>query len=275
MSRITVLCENTASQKGLLAEHGLAFWIEHNGRNILFDTGQGYCLKHNAHALNVPLESTEAIVLSHGHFDHTGGLVDALTAANLPPVFLHPMALTPRYVCRDGERREIGMPQPAEELLSDRVRLVMTKKPTEVFPGIFATGTVPRFTDYEDSGGPFFFDRDCSEPDTFPDDQALYYETSAGTVVVLGCAHAGIVNTLQYIRNLTDNVPIYAVLGGTHLVAASEERIDKTIAFLQELQVQRLHPAHCTGFVAMAQLWQAFPDRYAPCPVGTIMEIDD
>ncbi|MCK5863045.1 MAG: MBL fold metallo-hydrolase [Candidatus Hydrogenedentes bacterium] len=275
MSRITVLCENTAAGKHLTGEHGLSFWIEHNNHSILFDTGQGYCLKHNADILGISLPSADAIVLSHGHFDHTGGLPDALAETNMPSVFLHPQALSPRYACREDGSYEIGMAQPIEELLRKRAKLIFTEGPTELCPGIFVTGTIPRQTDFEDSGGPFFWDEDGSELDTFPDDQALYFETSAGTVVVLGCAHAGIVNTLMYVQKLTDNNPIYAVLGGTHLVAANEERMNKTLDFLRTLQIQRLQPAHCTGFIAMARLWHAFPDQYAPCPVGSIINIPE
>lgn len=275
MAFITTLCENTAAGKGLIAEHGLSFWIKHEDHNILFDTGQGYCLKHNAEALGIALSQTDAIVLSHGHFDHTGGLLDALHIGNFPPVFLHPMALIPRYACRENEEiREIGMPRSVEEVVSDRAKLVLTKKSTEISPGVFVTGTIPCTTDFEDSNAPFFLDEMGRERDTFPDDQALYFQTPKGTVVVLGCAHRGMVNTLKYIQEITDKYPIYAVLGGTHLVAANQERIDKTIAFLQDIQVQRLHAAHCTGFIAMAQLWHAFPKQYAPCPVGTILNFE-
>lgn len=276
MSSITTLCENTAAGKGLIAEHGLSFWIEHNNHCILFDTGQGFCLKHNAGILHIPLADADAIVLSHGHFDHTGGLPDALAVMKQPRVFLHPGALMPRYVCRpEAPVIEIGMPRPAAELLEEKAVLLFTREPREVCPGIFVTGTIPRKTDYEDSGGPFFFDEACLEPDTFPDDQALYFESSAGTVVVLGCAHAGIVNTLMYIRELTHNRPIHAVIGGTHLVAAGEERMRRTLDYLRELGMQRLHTAHCTGFIAMARLYEAFPEQYAPCPVGTIVTFQE
>jgi len=276
MSRITLLVENTATGQGLLAEHGLSFWIEHRGHRILFDTGQGFVLKNNAHRLNIPIEKAGAVALSHGHFDHTGGLAGVLDVENPPALFLHPDALTPRYPrLPDGTSREIGMPPLGVEAVRKRSSPVWTESPTEVCAGIHVTGTIPRQNDFEDSGGPFFSDCACKKPDEFADDQALYVETAQGTVVILGCAHAGIVNTLKYVQTLTDNRPIHTVIGGMHLVAASPERMNKTVDALRLLNVQRLMPAHCTGFPAMARLWQEFPERYTFCPTGTIIEFDE
>ncbi len=275
MSRITVLVENTATGQGLLAEHGLSFWIEHGGHRILFDTGQGYVLKHNAQRLCIPLDTADAVVLSHGHFDHTGGLADVLELGNSPALFLHPAALAPRYArLTDGSAREIGMPQPGVQAVQKKTSLVMTEAATEVCAGIHVTGPVPRQTSFEDAGGPFYVDCACRQPDEFPDDQALYFETAQGIVVVLGCAHAGIVNTLRYVQTLTGNRPIHTVMGGTHLVSASLERMDRTVEELRRIGIQRLMPAHCTGFPAMARLWHEFSCQYASCPVGTIIEIE-
>lgn len=275
MARITVLVENTATGQGLLAEHGVSFWIERNGTRVLFDTGQGYVLGNNAERLNVDLKTADALVLSHGHFDHTGGLAETLEVL-APPVYVHPHAFAPRYACAPGmPARDIGMPGLDEAAVREKTRLVWTEGPTEVAPGLFATGPVPRRTAFEDTGGPFFLDPEGSEPDTFPDDQALYFESRQGTVIVLGCAHAGVINTVEHVRALTGNRPVFMVLGGMHLVAASPERMDQTVEAFRRIGVRHLLAGHCTGFPAMARLWQEFPDQYSPCPTGTVLEIKD
>ena len=266
---ITVVVANTARKQGLLGEHGLAYWIETGTQRVLFDTGQGQTLAPNASRLRIDLARADAIVLSHGHYDHTGGLRYAFNLASKAKLFLHPQALVRRYSGRNERGREIGLASMTEqELRHDEHRLVWTTHPTEVVSGVFATGEIPRHTDYEDTGGDFYLDADCRMHDPILDDQALYMDTDSGVVVILGCAHAGVVNTLDYIRAVTHK-PIHAVIGGTHLVNASPQRIAQTITALRDMNLQIIAPAHCTGPRAMAALWTAFPDQIADCCVGT------
>ena len=267
---VTTLVENSVHARGLLAEHGLAFHIQIGRHSLLFDTGQTGLLAQNARKLLIHLERVEAIALSHGHNDHSGGLGAAREAAPQARLFLHPASLSPKFTAKpDGAVHPIGMDQGSAEAIrvaADAV--VWTTKPTEIMHGIFVTGKVPRENGFEDTGGRFFLDDACTQPDPLADDQALFFDTAAGVVVLLGCGHAGVVNTLEHVRHLTGGRPIHAVLGGMHLLTASPERMEKTIAALRRLEVQRLAPAHCTGLPALAQLWNAFPGRCSACPVG-------
>ena len=275
--RITVLVENTAEDADLLAEHGLAFWIDDGSQRILFDTGQGSVLLANAYRLGIDLSRLDAIVLSHGHYDHTGGLADALRGSRPGAVYTHPDALKPKFARnKDGTSRPIGMPEAARRALErHRDRLVLTEKPTALGAGLMLTGPVPRITDFEDTGGPFFLDASCRTPDPLLDDQAVFFPAAQGTVVLLGCAHAGVVNTLRYVRRLTDGCPIHAVLGGMHLLNASPDRLSRTIDALRELDIACLGPAHCTGRAATAALWHALPERSIPLHVGTRVEYEN
>lgn len=270
--RITVLVENSVKQQSLLAEHGMAFWIETAGRRILFDTGQGMVLQHNANTLGIALSAAD-VVLSHGHYDHTGGLYQALDSFNAAHVYAHPAAFTPRFFQNPDKKsvRSVGSPFSSPEDLRGRVgQLVLTgAKPVQIADGIRLTGEIPRRNDFEDTGGAFYLDEACTQPDLLPDDQALFMETARGMIVLLGCAHSGVVNTLDHIRTLTGCTRIHAVLGGMHLLAADENRLRRTIQALREAEVQKVGLAHCTGFAAMARLYTELPNRCFPCVAGT------
>lgn len=268
--KLTVLVENTARGAGTLAEHGLSFWIETRDQNILFDTGQTSVVLHNAAQLDVDLATADRIVLSHGHYDHTGGLTTVLPRTGTVPVHAHVDALTEKYAENDdGSSRPVGMPPKCRDMLAATAGNVPIEAPTEIPGGLYLTGPIPRNTPFETTGGSFFADPAGRLQDDLQDDQAAVVDTRDGLVVILGCAHAGVINTLRYVAHLMPDRPIHTVIGGMHLGKATAERIRRTVASFRELEVENFYPLHCTGFHATARLWNEFPGRVATCPVGT------
>jgi len=274
--KVTIAVENTASKDGIIPEHGICFWIETGTTNVIFDTGQGGVLLNNAHIMGIPLEQAESVVLSHGHYDHTGGLKTVLQLSHSPKVYAHQTAFQPKFACNEyGQSRAIGMSSMNDKSVRKLAsKIIFTAKPIQIVDRLFVTGEIPRVTDFEDSGGPFFLDEGCIRSDPILDDQALFFESPRGTVVLLGCAHAGVINTLLYIQQLTDGKPIHAVMGGMHLLSASRMRMDSTIEYLNRINPDLLGPAHCTGGAATAELWEAFPQKCFPCHGGTSFEFD-
>jgi len=260
-TRITILVDNQAGP-GLSAEHGFAAWIECDGRHWLLDAGQGAALVPNAQALGVPLAAAEGLILSHGHYDHTGGL-PALLASSSARVYCHPHAERPRYAMRDGEARSIGMPASARAALAalPGERLWQVTAPLALASGVGLTGPIPRRADYEDSGGPFFADAVGRHPDDFADELALTLRTTRGLVVILGCGHAGLINTLSHALALHPGERLHAVLGGFHLGGASEERLARTAAALRALDPAVVVPCHCSVERAVAAFRRVLGER--------------
>jgi len=268
---LTTLSENTAKY-GFLAEWGLSILVEVDGLKILVDTGLSFSAVHNAQLMGINLSTIDRIVLSHSHPDHTGGLREVLKIKGEVEVIAHPDILTPKYVRRDekSQERYIGIPFSREELENLGAHFRLETKPVYITNQIMTTGEIPMLSDYEDIGYNHFVKKDESlYPDYIDDDMALVIDTDFGLVVILGCAHRGIVNTLHHAQNLTGKELVYAVIGGTHLIHASEERIEKTIADLREMGIQRLGVSHCTGFRASARLYQEFEDIFFLNNAGT------
>jgi 7,8-dihydropterin-6-yl-methyl-4-(beta-D-ribofuranosyl)aminobenzene 5'-phosphate synthase len=270
--RITVLADNTATRPDVLSEHGLSLWIEYGSKCILWDTGQGGVLLANAKTLGVDLASADTIAVSHGHYDHTGGLPTAMAAAHNADVYIHPVAITPRY-SRKKSVRPVGMPPAAvQSLHTGPVQWIESWTP--ICRGVFVTGPIPRQNILEDTGGAFFLDSDCRIQDTLPDDQALVLESAKGIIVILGCAHSGTVNTLDHIRRKTGHRDIYAIVGGMHLGNASQQRLSYTAKALRQYNVQILIPLHCTGTNAMQYLQNTLSEKIVQLPQSPCLYLE-
>lgn len=261
--KLTTLAENTANL-GFLAEWGLSMLVEADGMKILFDTGAGIAAVHNAQLMGIDLTTVDRIVLSHGHRDHTGGLREMLLRMRKEvEVIAHPDIWASKYT-RLGDRPEhySGIPFRRELLESLGALFNLSRKPMKLSGHIMTTGEIPMLTDYEevDSG---LFDKKADEmlPDKLADDLALIIDTEFGLVVILGCAHRGIVNTLKHAQKLAGKELIYAAIGGMHLINTPRERWERTAAELKQMGVQYLGASHCTGFNASAYLAREFGSR--------------
>lgn len=256
---IKIIINDTSS--GILhSEHGIALWINYQNKHILFDTGQSNLILQNAKILGCDLASTDAIIISHGHYDHTGGLPYVVKAASRAVIYLHPAATEPKFSQKNSKTNYIGMSDFTKKSIKN-CDVIWTTTPAQIFPGVSVTGQVPCSNDYEDVGGAFFGDENCQKRDELLDDQSMFIESSKGLVVIFGCAHAGVVNTLDYITKLTGGKNIYAVVGGTHLLNANSVRIANTIKTFKKYRIQKIVPLHCTGRRAMEALKAAFTDK--------------
>jgi 7,8-dihydropterin-6-yl-methyl-4-(beta-D-ribofuranosyl)aminobenzene 5'-phosphate synthase len=274
MLRITVLAEDTAPYRGHLGEHGFSLLLEGGEETVLFDAGQGLAILHNAQALKVDWGKIKKVTISHGHYDHTGGLPQVLSQTQ-PKVFLHPQATVPRFKrTKQGEIKEIGPAWRPQDLTEMGAFFHYQVGSVEISTGMLLTGPIPRRHPMEVPTEDFLIrEGERFSPDPFRDDQALAITIETGLVVILGCAHAGLINTLDYARKLTGQDRIEAVIGGTHLLGASSERISWTIEELRKMDIPQLALSHCTGFVASARLYEAFGSGVHPLNVGDTLEV--
>jgi len=264
------LSENTANY-GYLAEWGLAILVEVDEAKILVDTGLSFSTVHNAQLMGIDLSTIDCIVLSHGHADHTGGLREVLKIKGEVEVIAHPDIWADKYAQRDQQPlRYCGIPFTRQELESRGARFNLKRRPVYITDNVMTTGEITMFTEYEKVESNLFIKEDDQfQPDPLADDLALIIDTDFGLVVVLGCAHRGLISTLRHAQNLTGKEMVYAVIGGTHLFRASEERLERTIADLKETGIQRIGVSHCTGFRASTRLAREFEDIFFLNNAGT------
>jgi len=270
--KITTLIENLPDWEGKLHfEHGLSVFIEADGKRLLFDTGQSGAFVENAKALGVDLLTVDAVVLSHGHYDHTGGVPELLKCLNKRMSFyIGKEFFSPKYkLLEDGTWKYNGNPfeKPAEvEFHSIDQDVTILSESVYVFKNFL------RVNDFETVNPKFFIKTENGfERDLFTDEIALGIKTKQGLVLIVGCSHVGIVNILEHVKkNL--QLPVAAVIGGTHLVEAGDERLKETVAAFKAHGVKTIAVSHCTGEAGMTLLQKEFPEGFVLNHTGNILE---
>jgi len=260
--KITLIVDNEAPS-GLVAEHGFSAWIDTGKECFLFDTGQEAALMPNARALGLDLNRASALILSHGHYDHTGAVPAFLTANGYAPVIHGRDATIRRFSCPPEQSpRQIGMTDAVRHALAQLPpeRRIVLDAPRYLLPGIGITGKVPRYSAFEDTGGHFYLDEDKAQPDPIDDDLSLWFQTSDGLIILTGCCHSGLVNTVRHAQRISGTTRIKGIIGGLHLLNASPERLEATLAFFRECKPDFLMPCHCTGAQIVDRLRTEFGD---------------
>ncbi len=272
--RITTLVENTAGWVNVLGEWGLSMLVETDELRVLSDAGASQAAAANARSLGVSLTGVDVVVFSHGHFDHTGGLLDLLPLIHNPvDVMGHPDIWARKYAYHPGHKvcsynstsdyEYIGIPYTREQAEKWGARFVVGADPVWLSDTVVTSGEVPMRTAYE-TIDPVLKVLENGEynPDPLADDQSIFIKTEKGLVAVLGCAHRGIINHLWRGRELTGMERVRAVIGGTHLMPASADRVQQTIRELKRMEVQMLAASHCTGLKAACALQHEFGDSF-------------
>ena len=269
---ICVVNDRADEKSGLITEHGQSFWIQTEHGITLFDTGQTpQTLSHNLNRLGLPIRDIDRLVLSHAHYDHTGGLQAVLSGRTDLTIHAHPDIFRPRYSLRHGEYRSIGLAVD-RDTLARHGTLSLSDGPTEVLPGLWTTGGITQRPEPAGSS-PHLFIRDDAGwlPDPYLDDMSMMLQTARGLVVICGCCHAGILNTLFHVQEHFDETVI-AVIGGLHLLNADEPYLAHVIDVFEKLfPGVALYLNHCTGDNAVARLQDALGSRVKPFPAGSVI----
>ena len=245
--KITIL--STMLSDTHIGEWGFSAMIEADGQRILFDTGsRENTVLQNSRELNISLEKIDNVFLSHNHKDHTGGLISL--RKNYPTSFSNAHIgegiFYPRPNSRGTEHYILKNKTTLETLGID---FISHKNPSQILPGLWTTGQIPRIYDEKNWSelGEIIDLNGNNLEDTIPEDQSLFFDTENGIVLVSGCGHAGLINTLEYVNKIIPNRPIYKIIGGFHLLNLSENKLEWTAKKMEEFGVKFFVGAHCTG----------------------------
>jgi len=278
---LAVLVEDSANpaKPDLLAKHGLSFFVKAQTSDgevsVMMDTGPSPdVLLHNVDMMGIDLRKTEVVMLSHAHYDHTDGLIEALKRMEKGvPVVAHPNIFDPKFKVKPS-LKFIGASFKPSDVEAVGGMLLLVAGPVKIADGIMATGEVERKVAFEKVEGFWTVDNGRFVEDIMPDDQSLIINIDGkGLVVVAGCAHSGIINTIKHAQNITGADRVYAVLGGFHLVKADDKRIQATVNELLKLDLNFIGPCHCTGSKAVNKIAEALGDRCRPLHTGDIVQL--
>ncbi len=272
---ITILKENSAQAQGLVPGHGLAIAVAARQHNVLFDTGPDDTVTHNAAMLSHDLRSTDTIVLSHGHYDHTGGLRAVLEEIGPVRIVAHPGIFDETFSGPSpAETHAIGIPE--DRALYERLGgdFHLSEMPVKLSEELMATGRIPLLNpQYTTRAGLWRRGNSGIYPDDFRDDLALIARLDGCVVVLTGCAHTGLINILCKVRTITGGQEPLVVVGGLHLNAATDEQVIEVAHESRDMGVQTLMPGHCTGQQAMEVLADVFPGQVLPLTTGMMVDI--
>jgi 7,8-dihydropterin-6-yl-methyl-4-(beta-D-ribofuranosyl)aminobenzene 5'-phosphate synthase len=250
--QVTLVVDNLA-QGELRSEHGLSILVETSQGSVLFDTGQSDAWLGNMIALGKDPEAIRAIAVSHGHYDHTGGIAAALIRLPQVNVFGHLDCLRPRYAVDGDRRRAIGIP---DEALVFQPRFMFNERSKQILPGVTLSGEIPIRRSVDT--GPFFME---DEPDTFADEQCMILREGGYVGVLLGCSHRGVENNILAAMDVAGTAGLDLVIGGMHLGGADQSRLEAIASFLEAEDIGRIVPCHCTGDRAFEYLRDRLGER--------------
>ena len=258
--KIYILCEDQAKMgymdKIFLAQHGFSAFIEAE-KNILFDTGSTGVFIGNAALLEIDLNATDLIVLSHGHWDHANGLKALHKKGIKKKLLVHPGAFVDRRKA-SGEYNGILYNQ---EEMAEKFDLILSREPYQITDNIYFLGEIPRLNDFEAQKTTFFYmDKGEQLQDFVMDDTSLAIKTEKGLVIVTGCSHAGICNIVEYARQVTNQEKVHIVMGGFHLLE-DQVQLQKTIDYFLKNRVDHLYPMHCTDLPSLSKFYETFGSK--------------
>ncbi|SKC73646.1 MBL fold metallo-hydrolase [Maledivibacter halophilus] len=272
--KLHILMDNYVTYRKLLAEHGLSFFIEANNKKIVFDTGQSNAFINNAKALGLNLSEVENIILSHGHYDHSGGLEDLTKLNKKARIYMHPCVLKKKFSLNKGILKDAGIPFEFKDIGLSEERIKFNTGPLNIYDNILISGEIEKNNDFETIPKNLIIKENGElKQDNMIDEQFLIVREKRGIIIVLGCSHPGVVNCIEYASTLIPEKKILAVIGGMHLKNASEERINKTIEYFKSKDIEKIIPLHCTGFEAISKFKRVFKDKCIIGSVGKLLEI--